>query len=75
VFSVLMALYCLMEEVEVQSAARQMIRLHGSRAHAHSLERADRMLALGDIAGFHKWNRVTDAIKDMLRKSQTPASP
>src|SRR5471032_1083807 len=31
-------------------------------------EQADKMFSVGDIAGFHKWNRVTDAIKDLERK-------
>ena len=36
------------------------------------MEQADKMFSLGDIAGFHKWNWVTDAIKDLERKEQTP---
>jgi hypothetical protein len=62
-----------MEQVEIQAAARQMIWLHESRAQAQAREQADKMFSLGDIAGFHKWNRVTDAIKDMERKSQMQA--
>ena len=66
-FGVLVALYCLMEEVEIKAAASQMMRLHGPHALTQSIESADKMLARGDIAGFHKWNRVTDAIRDMQR--------
>ena len=71
-FGVLKALYCLMEEAEIWAAASQMMRLHGRHALAQSIERADKMLAVGDVTGFHKWNRVTDAIRDMLRISKTP---
>ena len=56
-----------MEEIEIRAAANQMMRLHGPRALARSIESADKMLAVGDIAGFHKWNRVTDAIRDLQR--------
>ena len=61
-----------MEEAEIRAAANRMMQLYGPRAQAQAIERADKMLALGEIAGFHKWNRVTDAIKDMQRKSSAP---
>jgi hypothetical protein len=64
-----------MEETEVRSAARQMIWLHGPRAQDQAGERADKMFSLGDMAGFHKWNRVTDAINDLERKAHAPANP
>lgn len=64
-----------MEQAEIQAAARQMIWLHDTRAQAKAREQADKMFSVGDIAGFHKWNRVTDAIKDIERKPQAPATP
>jgi hypothetical protein len=69
------ALYWKMEKPEIQSAARQMIWLHGPRAQVKAGEQADNMFSLGDIAGFHKWNKVTDAIKDLERKTQAPEAP
>jgi hypothetical protein len=63
-----------MDRTEIQAAARQMAWLHGSRAQAEATERADKMFYVGDIAGFHKWNKVADAIKDLERKEQMPAT-
>jgi hypothetical protein len=64
-----------MKQSEIDAAARQLVWLHGSRAQVDAEERADKMLSVGDIAGFHKWNRVKDAIKDLERKEQAPAPP
>jgi hypothetical protein len=64
-----------MEEAEIKSAARQLIWLHGSRALSHAADQADKRFLLGDITGFHKWNQVKDAIKDIELKSQAPATP
>ncbi len=64
-----------MQEAEIQAAARQLIWLHGPRAQIQAAAHADKMFARGDIAGFHKWNRVKDAIKDMERKTQMPETP
>jgi hypothetical protein len=63
-----------MERAEIEAAARQLFWLHGPRAQAEAKERADKRFSVGDIAGFHKWNRVTDAIKDLERKEQAPAT-
>ncbi len=73
-FGVLKALYCQMQEAEIQAAARQLIWLHGARAQIEAAEQADKMFSRGDITGFHKWNRVKDAIKDIERKTQAPAA-
>jgi hypothetical protein len=73
VFGVLKALYCSMQEAEIQAAARQLIWLHGTRAQLQAAEQADKTFSRGDIAGFHKWNRIKDAIKDIERKNQIPA--
>jgi hypothetical protein len=62
-----------MKQSEIDAAARQLVWLHGPRAQVAAEERADKMLSVGDIAGFHKWNRVKDAIKDLERKEQAPA--
>jgi hypothetical protein len=62
-----------MRQTEIQSVARQFVWLHGPRALARAEEQADKMFSLGDIAGFHKWNRITDAIKNLERKE--PAVP
>jgi len=75
VFAILKALYCLMQEAEIQAAARQIILLHGTRAQNQAAKQADKMFSRGDIAGFHRWNRVKDAIKDIERKSQAPFAP
>ena len=64
-----------MERTEIEAAARQLAWLHGPRALAQAEELADKMFSLGDIAGFHKWNRVRDAIKDLERKERAPAIP
>jgi len=64
-----------MRQTEIQSVARQFVWLHGPRALALAEEQADKMFSLGDIAGFHKWNRITDAIKNLERKEQRPAVP
>jgi len=39
-------------------------------AEIQAADHADKMFSRGDIAGFHKWNRVKDAIKDIERKTQ-----
>ena len=73
-FVVLGALYYWMKETEIQ-IARQLVWLHGPRALAQAEEHADKMFALGDIAGFRKWNRIMDAIRDLERKEQQPVTP
>jgi hypothetical protein len=62
-----------MDESDIAAAARQLISLHGSGAQAEAKTQADKRFSIGDIAGFHKWNRVTDAIKDLEREA--PARP
>jgi hypothetical protein len=61
-----------MQEVEIQAAARQLVWLHGTRAQVQAADQADKSFSRGDIAGFHKWNRVKDAIKEIERKTQMP---
>ena len=75
VVGVLKALYCSMQEAEIQAAARQLIWLHGTRAQIQAADQADKMFSHGDFAGFHEWNRVKDAITDIERKTQTQATP
>jgi hypothetical protein len=74
-FDIVKALYCPMERTEIEAAARQLVWLHGPRAQTEAMARADKMFTVGDIAGFHKWNRVKDAIKDLERKEQAPIAP
>jgi hypothetical protein len=64
-----------MERTEIEAAARQLVWLHGPRAQTEAQTQADKRFSIGDIAGFHKWNRVTDAIKDLERKEQAPSLP
>jgi hypothetical protein len=64
-----------MQEVEIQACARQLVWLHGARAQVQAADQADTMFSRGDIAGFHKWNRVKDAIQDIERKTQSPVTP
>jgi len=64
-----------MKEAEIQAAARQLIWLHGTRAQVQAADQADKMFSREEIAGFHKRNRVKDAIKDIERKTQAPAIP
>ena len=48
----------------------RLIWLHGARAQIQAADHADKMFLSGDITGFHKWNRVKDAIKDIEKKTQ-----
>jgi hypothetical protein len=51
-----------MDELDVWRAADQMIKLHGKDAAVKAALRADALLDLGDVEGFHTWKRVVIAI-------------
>lgn len=58
-----------MQAAEIQAAARQFVWLHGTNAECKAADQADKAFSLGDIAGFHKRNRIKDAINDIERKN------
>jgi hypothetical protein len=58
-----------MEEMAIRKAADQMIKLHGADADIAASLKADRMLNIGNIAGFYDWNWITAVISVRERKS------
>ena len=59
----------IMEEVAIQEAAYQMMKLHGNDAGIAAGLKADAMLNKGYIEGFYAWNRIAAVISDLGRKS------
>jgi hypothetical protein len=64
-----------MEEIDVRRVANLMMRLHGPAAQRKAALQANKMLAMGDAAGFHTWGRVKDTIKDLEHQTPAPATP
>jgi hypothetical protein len=58
-----------MEEIAIRKAADQMIKLHGGGADIAASLKADRMLNIGNIAGFYDWNWITAVISVLERTS------
>ncbi len=60
------------ERYELINTAREMIRIHGYIASAHAGMRSVKALAVGDLAKFHFWKRVSESIQELQRGSNDP---
>lgn len=54
-------------DLDIYHAAQAAIKAHGEAAALHAAQRADELLADGDMEGRRVWQRVEDAIGELLR--------
>jgi hypothetical protein len=58
-----------MEEIAIREAAAQMIARHGGGAEIAAALKADKMLNMGNIAGFYDWNWIAAVIGGLEKRS------
>jgi len=63
-----------MREADTVEIARRMVRLHGLRAQAIALERAEEVRLTGDSQALDRWQAVYAAICDQRRSPRARAS-
>ncbi len=59
-------------DLDIYRLAQVLIREHGADAALEAAQRADAMLAKGDMEGAAVWRRVLRAIEEMQRAQATP---
>jgi hypothetical protein len=57
-------------EIEIWRVANLMLKRYGDEAEAESEIRADELAADGDSAGAAVWQRITDAIKQIVNTTR-----
>jgi len=61
----------MIEDIDIYRTANLLIKKHGEGADLHAAEKADEMLASGDMEGSLTWKRILAAINAIRR----PAEP
>lgn len=56
-----------MDEIDIWRTANEMMKLYSRDAEFKAGLRADKLLELGDVDGFHVWKRVVKAIVDLTK--------
>ena len=57
-----------MDNRDIWRAANLLIQQHGPDAVFHTFQRADDMLACGNVAGTAAWLRIYEAVHELLRE-------
>lgn len=60
------------EEIDIWRAAHLLVKRHGADAGAAAAQRADELLAEGDVDGERLWKRIVAAVRELRRT--TPAA-
>lgn len=55
------------EEVDIWRAAHLLVKRHGADAEIAAAQRADELLAQGDVDGQRIWNRIVAAVRELQR--------
>ncbi|APR53881.1 hypothetical protein CA223_15700 [Sphingomonas koreensis] len=55
----------MIEDREIWACAHQLMRQHGTEAWFHAAQRADELLASGEIEGHRTFLRILDRIKQL----------
>ena len=58
-----------MTDKEIYLAAQAVIKSHGDTAALHAAQRADELLAEGDMEGRRVWHRIGEAIAELVSVS------
>lgn len=59
-------------DLDIWRAAHLMLKQHGEDAAFQAAQRADALLADGDVEGEIVWKRIVAAIKDLQRREPGP---
>lgn len=59
------------EEIDIWRAADLLVKRHGDDAAMVAAQRADELLARGDIDGQRIWKRILAAVSELQRKTPT----
>ena len=57
----------MLSDLEIYRAAQVTIQEHGDSAGLHAAQRADELLAAGDMEGRRVWQRIEEAIDELTR--------
>jgi len=58
----------MLDEPDIWHAANLLLKHHGDDAPLVAAQRADEMLAQGDIVGQAIWKRITAAVEELIRQ-------
>ena len=61
-----------MTDKEIYLAAQVVIKSHGDGAALHAAQRADELMAAGDMEGRRVWHRIGEAIADLISIERGP---
>ena len=56
-----------LSDKDIYRAAQATIQAHGDHAAFHAAQRADELLAEGDMEGRRTWHRIEEAITELQR--------
>ena len=65
----------MLSDLEIYRAAQATIDQHGDGAGLHAAQRADALMAEGDMEGRRVWHRIEDAINELQRRSRSTGEP
>ena len=57
----------MLSDLEIYRAAQATIQAHGDDAGPHAAQRADELMAEGDMEGRRVWHRIEEAIDELRR--------
>lgn len=55
------------DEIDIWRAAHQLVKRHGADAETAAAQRADELLAEGDVDGQRVWKRILAAVHELQR--------
>ena len=61
----------MLSDLEIYRAAQATIQQYGDNAALHATQRADELLAAGDMEGRRVWHRIEKAIDELTRTTIT----
>ena len=59
------------EEIDIWRAAHLLVKRHGADAAIVAAQRADELLAQGDLDGQSIWKRIVSAVRELQRTKLT----
>jgi hypothetical protein len=59
------------EDIDIWRAAHLLVKRHGADAAIVAAQRADEMLAQGDLDGQSIWKRIVNAVRELQRTKLT----
>ncbi len=65
----------MLSDIEIFRAAQVTIQTYGDGAGLHAAQRADALMAEGDMEGRRVWHRIEDAINELTRRSRSTGEP